>query len=104
MEKVFPVTGVALDKTSYELTEGDEVTLTATVSPDNATNKNVKWVSNNTAVATVVDGKVTAVKSGSATITVTTEDGGKTATCEIIVKSLTLEGSIEGTENIWGVK
>lgn len=85
--KVYPVTGVTLDKTSYEMTEGDEFTLTATVKPDNATNKNVTWSSSNTSVATVSNGKVTALKAGTATITVKTEDGGKTATCEVTVNA-----------------
>ena len=85
--KVYPVTGVTLDKTSYEMTEGDEFTLTANVNPSNATNKNVSWKSSNTSVATVSDGKVTALKAGSATITVTTEDGSKTATCSVTVNA-----------------
>ena len=85
--KVYPVTGVTLDKTSHEMTEGDEYTLTATINPSNATNKNVSWKSSNTSVATVSNGEVTAVKAGSATITVTTEDGGKTATCEVTVNA-----------------
>ena len=85
--KVYPVESVSLDKTSYEMTEGDEFTLTATVKPDNATNKNVTWSSSNTSVATVNNGKVTALKAGTATITVKTEDGGKTATCEVTVNA-----------------
>ena len=85
--KVYPVTGVTLDKTSYEMTEGDEFTLTATVNPSNATNKNVSWKSSNTSVATVSNGKVTALKAGTTTITVTTEDGSKTATCSVTVNA-----------------
>ena len=86
--KVYPVTGVTLDKTSVELTEGDVTVLTATVTPSNASNKNVYWISSDSSVATVDNaGKVTAVKAGSATITVTTEDGGKTATCKVTVKA-----------------
>ena len=85
--KVYPVTGVSLDKTSASLTEGETITLTATVNPDNATNKNVSWKSSNTSVASVVDGKVTALKAGTTTITVTTEDGNKTATCDITVNA-----------------
>lgn len=80
------VTGVTLDKTTAELTVGETVTLTATVAPDNATNKNVTWSSDNTAVATVDEnGKVTAVGEGTATITVTTEDGNFTASCTVTV-------------------
>ena len=85
--KVYPVTGVSLDKTSASLTEGETITLTATVNPDNATNKNVSWKSSNSSVASVVDGKVTALKAGTTTITVTTEDGNKTATCNITVNA-----------------
>ena len=85
--KVYPVESVSLDKTSLELTEGDEATLTATVAPENATNKNVTWASSDAAVATVDEGKVTAVKAGTATITVTTEDGGKTAACSVTVSA-----------------
>ena len=85
--KVYPVTGVTLDKTSATLTEGDEVTLTATVNPDNATNKNVTWSSSNNTVASVSNGKVTALKAGMATITAKTDDGGKTATCEVSVNA-----------------
>ena len=80
------VTGVTLNKTSASIVAGTTETLTATVAPDNATNKNVTWTSSNTSVATVDDaGVVTAVAAGTATITVTTEDGGKTATCEVTV-------------------
>ena len=85
--KVYPVESVSLDKTSYEMTEGDEFTLTATVKPDNATNKNITWSSSNTSVASVSNGKVTALKAGTTTITVKTEDGSKTATCEVNVKA-----------------
>jgi uncharacterized protein YjdB len=86
-DKKYPVTGVALDKSSVELTEGDVATLTATITPENATNKNLIWTSDNSSVATVQDGKVTAVSKGNATITVTTEDGGKTASCSVKVNA-----------------
>ena len=85
--KVYNVESVSLDKTNITLTEGDSETLIATVYPDNATNKNVSWKSSNTSVATVNNGVVTAIKAGTATITVTTEDGGKTATCQVTVKA-----------------
>ena len=84
--KAVLVESVSLDKTSVELKEGEEVSLTATVKPGNATNKNVIWSSSNETVASVTDGKVSALKSGETTITVTTEDGAKTAECTIIVK------------------
>lgn len=80
------VTGVTLDKNSLSLTAGGHETLTATVNPDNATNKAVTWSSSDTEVATVDDtGKVTGVKKGTATITVKTADGGFTASCAVTV-------------------
>ena len=81
------VTGVSLNKSSMTLTEGGSETLTATVAPSNATNTGVSWSSSNTGVATVNGGQVTAVKAGTATITVTTSDGGKTATCSVTVEA-----------------
>ncbi len=92
--KVVPVSSVSLDKTSVELTEGDETTLTATVNPDNATNKNVTWKSSDNSVATVSDGKITALNAGTTSITVTTEDSGKTATCEVKVNAKTVEPEV----------
>ena len=85
--RVYNVESVSLDKTSITLTEGDSETLTATVYPDNATNKNVSWKSSDESVATVSNGVVTAIKAGTATITVTTENGSKTATCQVTVKA-----------------
>ncbi len=83
---VVPVTGVTLDKTSLTLEEGQTDTLTATVEPDEADNKNITWSSSDETVATVdATGKVTAVDAGLATITVTTEDGAKTAVCNVTV-------------------
>lgn len=80
------VESVSLDNTELELFEGGSATLVATVLPDNAKNKNVTWSSDKEGVATVdQEGKVVAVAPGSATITVTTEDGGKTATCAVTV-------------------
>lgn len=81
-----PVSGVALDKTSAELQVGKTLTLTATVTPDNATDKAVAWTSSNDAVATVdANGVVTAKAEGTATITATAS--GKTATCTVTVKA-----------------
>ena len=80
-------TGVTLTPDSKTLTKkGETVQLTATVTPDNAANKKVTWTSSDSKVATVDEnGLVTAVANGTAIITVTTEDGGKTATAKITV-------------------
>ena len=86
--KAVNVTDVSLDRTELTLTEGETETLTVTVKPDNADNRKVTWSSDKTEVATVGgDGRVTAVKAGEAVVTVTTEDGGKTATCKVTVKA-----------------
>jgi len=85
-----PVTGVSLDKTSLTLEVGQTDTLVATVAPNEATNKNVTWSSNNAAVEVDQDGKVTAESIiEEAVITVTTEDGGKAATCKVKVVAAT---------------
>lgn len=82
------VTGVSLNTNSLELYESASQTLVATVSPSNATNKNVTWESSNESVATVdSSGKVSALSAGTTTITVTTEDGNKTASCLVTVKA-----------------
>ena len=84
----YKATGISLNRTSATLTtKGQTLQLTATVTPDNATNKSVTWTSSNTAVATVSStGLVTAVANGTATITATTADGSnKTATCTVTV-------------------
>lgn len=80
------VTGVTLSSTAVELVEEQTTTLTATVTPNNATDKTVTWSSNKESVATVNNGVVTAVKEGSATITATANDGsGAYATCAVTV-------------------
>ena len=85
-EIFYPVSNITLDKTELSLSIGDSETLTATIEPDNATNKTVTWSSNNEAVATVENGKVTAVKEGTATITVTAQDGsGVSISCSVTV-------------------
>ena len=82
---IYKVTGVSLSPKTLSLNPGKGGTLTATITPSNATNQNVTWKSSDTKVATVDNGLVTAVAEGTATITVTTADGGKTATCEVTV-------------------
>ena len=85
---VIPVTGVSLDESSITLDVGGSQTLTATVTPEDATNKKVCWSSDNEAVATVSeDGVVTAVAGGTAVITATTHDGLFTASCTVTVNA-----------------
>ena len=100
--KVYPVESVSLDKSSATLIEGEELTLKATVNPENASNKNVTWTSSDSSVASVADGKVTALKAGKATITVKTDDDGKTANCEVKVVSKGSGGNNEGLDEIGG--
>lgn len=84
------VTGITLDASSAIISQGNTKTLTATITPSDATNKTITWASDTTSVATVSGGVVTAVKTGStadasATITATTADGSYTASCIITV-------------------
>ena len=85
--EVVSVAEVKLDKTTPHLMEGETSQLTATVLPDNAENKKVTWSVDNTDVASVTDGLVMGLLEGTATVTVTTEDGGKTATCVVTVEA-----------------
>ena len=90
---VVAVTGVTLDKTNLNLAPNESSTLKATVAPSKASNKGVTWTSSNTSVATVSsNGKVTAKKDGTTTITVTTKDGGFTAQCTVTVKTVKVTG------------
>ena len=97
------VIGITVNPTSAELIEGETVTITATVSPSDAANKNVQWsssnpdilVSNGTVTTSFKPGTATTTVNGrellgKGTITATTEDGGKTATCEITVFAKTI--------------
>ena len=82
------VTGVKLNKKSATIIKGKKLTLKATITPSNATNKDVTWKSSNKKVATVdKNGKVKGIKKGTATITAVTADGKKTATCKVTVKN-----------------
>lgn len=82
-----PVKGVTLDKTTLELTAGAVGQLTATFTPEDATDQTVTWSSSNSGVVTVdQNGTLKAVAAGTATITVKTTDGGYTATCKVTVK------------------
>ncbi|GCD12067.1 5'-nucleotidase C-terminal domain-containing protein [Clostridium tagluense] len=79
------VTTATLDKATLSLGVGKTSPLVATIAPSNATNKNLTWSSNNSAVATVANGVVTGVTEGTATIRVTTGDGAKTSLCVVTV-------------------
>ena len=86
--KRFSVTGVLLDQVSLQMSVNDVKTLNATVIPEDAKNQNVTWTSSNPKIAEVDEnGTVTGKKAGKAVITVTTEDGGFTAECEVTINS-----------------
>ena len=94
------VESVSLDKTALTLEVNGTYTLTATINPSNADDQSVTWTSSDVTVATVdADGVVKAIKAGKATITVTTTDGNKKATCEVTVTTATgLEEALANTE------
>ena len=81
-----PVSSVSISPTSLSLIVDESSVLTATVSPGNATDKSLTWSSSNPAVATVSNGKVTAIKEGECIITATTVDGGRSAKCTVTVQ------------------
>ncbi|WP_205692223.1 Ig domain-containing protein, partial [Cellulophaga sp. Z1A5H] len=86
----FAVTGITVDPSAITITNGSTTTLTETIAPANATNQNVTWTSSDDAIASVsATGVVTGNAIGTATITVTTEDGGFTATSTITVQAAT---------------
>jgi uncharacterized protein (TIGR02145 family) len=95
---------VTLSLTSASLDAGDTLLLTATVLPENAANKTVIWSSSNASVATVSNGLVTAVDSGSAMIVATTQDQNKSAVCTITVTAATFLGKVSfATDSVWVV-
>ncbi|MDO4726718.1 MAG: Ig-like domain-containing protein, partial [Porphyromonadaceae bacterium] len=88
---------VTVSPTTKTLIVGEDFTIVATVEPSDATNKEVEWQSSNSDIATVDEsGKVTAKKAGKATITATTVDGNKKATCEVTVSETAI--------NVTGIK
>lgn len=94
-EDVHP-TSVSVSPTTASIEAGETVQLTEIVLPSNATNKSVTWSSSNTSVATVnSSGLVTGVSAGSATITVTTVDSSKTATCAVTVTPVVLTDYVQ---------
>lgn len=93
-DETVAVTEVKITSTVKEVTAGETITLTAAVSPENATNKTVTWTSSDTAIATVKDGVVTGVKEGKVTIKATA--GEKTASVEVTVKAAATSGGETG--------
>ena len=90
IEEGIDVTGITLDETAATVEIGESLTLTATVSPYNATIKTITWKSSDETVATVVDGVITTLKDGTADITATANDGsGVFATCALTVEPIT---------------
>lgn len=83
--KEIAVETITLDKSEVTIKEGSNYTLTPTITPEDATNKIVIWTSEDENIATVEDGKITAVAEGTTTITATTKDGEHTATCKVTV-------------------
>ena len=83
-----PVTGISLNQSSISIIKGKTYQLSASIQPSGASNRNVTWSSSNSNIATVSSsGKVSAKAAGTATITVTTKDGSKTAKCTVTVKN-----------------
>ena len=94
------VSGITLDKTTASVNTGKNISLTATVTPDTALDKEVIWTSDNTDIATVENGVVTGVKAGSAVITAATKNGGYTAQCTVTVtKPYTGSSGFSGSYN-----
>lgn len=104
LQDTFPVkvTDIQLNQSALELEINATKLLTASVAPDNATDKTVIWKSSNSSVATVSGGEVKAIKSGSATITATTSNG-LYATCEVTVTAAPIVYSGNGDKVITGV-
>ena len=95
-----PVTGISLGKSALEVSKGSYAYVYATVTPSNASNKNVIWSSSDESIATVAGGVVTGVDEGTATITATTEDGGFSATCSVTVTYIPVTGVSLSSESI----
>ena len=86
------VTGVSLNLSTISIERGKSQQIIATVLPTNATNKKIVWSSSNTSIATVVDGTISGLAVGNATITATTEDGSFVATCQVAVTPIKVTG------------
>ncbi len=80
-----PVIGIILNESKLTLSKDETAQLTATITPEDAANKNVVWSTSDSTIVTVEDGLITAIEAGKATITATTEEGGYTASCKVTV-------------------
>ena len=101
-EDPIAVEGITLDKTTATVEEGATVTLTATVTPDNATDKTVTWSTSNETIATVSGGVVTGVKAGE--VTITAKAGDKSATCTVTVTAAATEPDPPVHEHTWSTE
>lgn len=98
--KYIPVTDITLNKSSSTIYAGESEPLSPNIAPENASNKAINWTSSDSSVATVdSSGTVTGLKAGNATITATSADGNKTASCNYIVNehnpSVTCQGQVQ---------
>lgn len=98
--KLVPVNGVSINPSSTTLKLGETQLLKAEITPSDATNTSVKWASSNDRVVSVEKGLITGLKPGTATITVTTNDGDKTAECSVTVEDDPLPIATLDAENI----
>lgn len=99
-DKVIAVESLSLSETSVILVVGSSLTLSATVRPENATYKSVSWRSSDEAVVSVKAGEITACSEGSAIIHANAADG-KSAVCNVEVKTSTNDAFKEGGEGQW---
>ena len=104
-DRTIHVINVTLSEETLRIEKGDVHALIATVLPNNATDKSITWDSSDKTVATVENGVVTALAAGDTTITVTTTDGAKTASCEVTVTDshvAVTSVSVSGTDVVEG--
>ncbi len=92
--KTIAVTGISVNPTEKTVDVGATFVITAQVTPDNATNKQIQWTSSDAGIAKVENGTVTAVRAGKAVISATTVDGNKRADTQVTVKSIPVVQSI----------
>jgi len=98
---IINVTGINLNEENISMNVGDSDILTATITPDNATNQNVTWSSSDESIVTAnSEGEIEGISSGDATITATTKDGNKKATCEITVVAVEDDTPIVNVESV----